>query len=138
MIKKNFIRSSKEFIGSAHIVKVSEEEAKLITGEKVIENAALELNSLGAQYVLVTLGSKGALLSTADYQELIPVESVKMVDATGAGDAFIGTIVACLAKNDTLSLDDLRTYIGLANKAGAITVQKYGALESIPYLKELI
>ncbi len=96
--QENFIRSSKEFIGSAHIVKVSEEEAKLITGEKVIENAALELNSLGAQYVLVTLGSKGALLSTADYQELIPVESVKMVDATGAGDAFIGTIVACLAK----------------------------------------
>ncbi len=42
------------------------------------------------------------------------------------------------SKNDTLSLDDLRTYIGLANKAGAITVQKYGALESIPYLKELI
>ena len=136
--KENFIKSSKEFIGSAHIVKVSEEEARLITGEKKPENAALELNFLGAQYVLVTLGSKGALLSTADHQEFIPVEAVKMIDSTGAGDAFIGTIVACLANNDNLSLDTLKEYIVLANKAGAITVQKYGALESIPYLDEII
>lgn len=133
-----FIEQSLAFIKHAHVAKVSDEELLLLTGEEDVEKAALMLNAQGAEYVLVTLGSKGTLLSTLGKQVYVPVKSVSMLDATGAGDAFIGTVVACIAKAMELSFESMREYVTLGNKAGSITVQKYGALESIPSRDELI
>ncbi len=132
-----FINHCKEFIKHVDVLKVSDEEAEIITGTSDVENAAKKLVSYGAKYVLVTLGSKGTLIACADRIEHIPTVPVKMVDATGAGDSFVGTVIARLAITDDLSYEAMKSYVELGNKVGAITVQKYGALDSIPYIEDL-
>lgn len=133
----DFINHSMDFIKHSDILKVSEEEAMLLTGESDVEKAAFELNRNGARYVMITLGNKGTLLSTQERQEYVPVIPVKMIDATGAGDAFIGTVIAKVALNGDLSFEKMIYNVKLANIAGSLTVQKYGALDSIPYWNEL-
>lgn len=131
-----FIKNSMAYVKHSHIIKVSEEEACLLSGEKNVDMAAQALLSQGAQFVVVTLGHKGAMFYTAKKHQHIPTTSVSMVDATGAGDAFIGCVLAQVAnkcsKPSDLTFEALISFIRIANKAGAMTVQSYGGLESIP------
>ena len=132
-----FIKHSKHFVSVSDVVKVSDEEAMLISGEKDLMKAIKVLVDLGAKYVICTLGKEGSILASSKQVELIPVTPVKMVDATGAGDSFIGAVLAKIANADKLDYTTLKEYIIFGNKVGAITVQKYGALDSIPYLHEI-
>lgn len=135
--KEVFKKHSKEFIRYSDIVKVSLEEAEIITGIKDIELAAKKINQLGAKYVLVTLGEKGTLISSTNNLEYIQTVPVKMVDATGAGDAFIGAVIAKIAQSKNITFDILKRFVEFGNRVGAETVKKYGALDSIPAIDEL-
>ena len=141
--KKNiFIENCLKFIKHSHILKVSSEEAEIITGTSNMENAAQMLNKFGAKFVMVTLGSEGALLSENGQIKLVKSKPVTMLDATGAGDAFIGCVLAQVANKYTshseICFDDLANFVSIANIAGAMTVQKYGALEAIPFWEDII
>lgn len=132
-----FISKCKEYIAKSDIVKLSDEEASLISGENDIVKAGEQLQLLSGKYLLITLGADGTYLFSKQGMEHITTEKVEMVDSTGAGDAFIGTVVALAVKEDNLSLERMKDIVAIANKVGAITTQNYGALESIPSLDEL-
>lgn len=73
--------------------------------------------------VVVTLGGEGALVVRPDgHAEHLPAEPVTVVDTTGAGDAFNGTLAARLAAGD-----DLVTAARTANAAAATAVTTSGA-----------
>lgn len=72
------------------VMKVSDEETELLTGVADPHKAAEILLEQGVQCVAVTLGSKGVLVATAEGMELVPASPTKVVDTTGAGDAFWG------------------------------------------------
>jgi ribokinase len=81
----------------------NESEAEAITGLPVqnVEQAkkcAEKLLSAGVKRVIITLGSNGSLLAGHDGMEHIPAFSVKSVDSTGAGDAFIGSFAVFLGE----------------------------------------
>ncbi len=136
--KKNlFIDKSKKYISKADIVKLSEEEAYILTGEKDVEKAGKLITDQGAKYVLITLGKEGTLVVSNNNIKHVTTRAVKMLDATGAGDAFIGTIVAKVSNIGCKSFDELLEYVELGNKVGAMVVQKLGAIEAIPYLNEV-
>jgi ribokinase len=82
--------------------------------------------------VVITLGSKGAVLKFEGPPVEIPAPKVKVVDTTGAGDAFCGAFAAALARR--CSMVEAAT-IGVA--AGAIAVTKQGAQPSMPTLAEI-
>ena len=83
------------------------------------------------QNVIVTLGDKGCLVKSEN--KLIPAEKVQtVVDTTGAGDAFNGVLVACIANGDTL-----QSACEKANIASAIKVGRKYILDSIPTKKEI-
>ena len=74
----------------------NETELAILTGmpvesEDAIEAAAKSLLARGIETVIVTLGSRGALLATALGHKRIAPAKVQAVDSTGAGDAFIGS-----------------------------------------------
>ena len=48
----------------------------------------------GARQVIITLGTAGALLSSAEQQLRIPLFPAQPLDTTGAGDAFNGALAA--------------------------------------------
>lgn len=57
----------------------------------------------GARSVIVTLGADGALLAATGHDAAIPASPAQVVDTTGAGDAFVGTLAARLALGDDLA-----------------------------------
>jgi len=119
------------------ILTPNESEAELLTGisvtdEKSAEQAARVLIAKGVDTVIVTLGSKGALLVTDDVSEMVPGYKVEAVDATAAGDVFNGALAVALAEKKSLN-DALR----FANAAAAISVTKLGAQPSAPQRGEV-
>lgn len=132
--KEEFIKCCKDFIKDSNIVKLSDEEVVLVSGISNLEEAAKYIVSLGCENLIVTLGKKGALLTTREKQILIPTNEVKMVDATGAGDAFIGAVIAQVLDDNKKSMEDI---IKIANLVGGITTTRIGALESIPTWDEI-
>ena len=132
--KEEFIKCCKEFIVDSNIVKLSEEEAKLISGIEDIKEASQYIVNLGCENLMVTLGKEGTLLSNREKQILIKTKEVKMIDATGAGDAFIGAVIAQILNEPGKSMEKI---VEMANLVGGITTTKLGALESIPTWDEV-
>lgn len=130
--KDYFVEKCKEYISKSNIVKLSEEEAALISGITDIESAGTEISSLGCDYLLITLGSKGTLVFSKGISRLVKSINVDCIDTTGAGDAFIGSVVAQAVDTKELTFNHMLDIVSLANKVGAITTENYGALESIP------
>jgi ribokinase len=81
----------------------NESEAEAITGMAVrnVEDAkkcAAKLLSGGVKRVILTLGANGSLLASRDGMEHVPAFTVKSIDSTGAGDAFIGSFAVFLGE----------------------------------------
>jgi len=81
----------------------NESEAETISGMPVrnlddAKKCASRLLSSGLRRVIITLGVNGSLLAGADRMEHLPAFSVKSIDSTGAGDAFIGSFATFLAE----------------------------------------
>ncbi len=96
-------------------------------------NAAKILLKKGVEYVVVTLGAQGALIVGCDHTELVPAYKVKVVDTTGAGDAFNAALAVFLAEGK-----DVREAVKLANAAAALKVMKLGAQSGLPRRDELV
>jgi len=112
-------------------------EAEILSGIKVSDidsakRAADIIASKGVNIVVVTLGSKGALIKEGNEYNYIEAERVEAVDTTAAGDTFCGALSVALSEG--LSIVEA---VKLANKASAITVTREGAQNSIPYRNEI-
>jgi fructokinase len=93
---------------NARWIKLNESELNtLATGDSPLHQRARELqNKTRAELVIVTRGEQGALAYSADGQveEIIPEQSIEVVDTVGAGDAFASVIITGLLRNWSLSL----------------------------------
>jgi len=81
----------------------NESEAETITGMPVrnvdeAKKCTEKLLSGGVNRVIITLGANGSLLASREGMEHIAAFSVKSVDSTGAGDAFIGSFAVFLGE----------------------------------------
>uniref|UniRef100_T1GR89 Carbohydrate kinase PfkB domain-containing protein n=1 Tax=Megaselia scalaris TaxID=36166 RepID=T1GR89_MEGSC len=92
----------------------------------------------GANVVVITLGESGAVYGQKDSEEFIHIpvsrKVEKVVDTTGAGDAFIGSLAYFLVKYPNSSLTNL---IGAACEVASHSVQKPGTQSSFPSAKDL-
>ena len=92
--------------------------------------------------MLITLGGRGVYINTRDKKGIIPAYKVDAIDTTGAGDAFIGALlsqIANLEQPKSILTDEamLVDFTKNANKVGALTTTKLGALDSIPSWDEI-
>ncbi len=95
--------------------------------------AGRKLISKGVEYVVVTMGARGSLVISSNSVEHIPAYKVKVVDTTGAGDAFNGALAVFLAEGK-----DIVEACRLANAAAALKITRVGAQEGLPTREELI
>ena len=78
-------------LAAVRVLKLNEDEARLLAGGAEVG----ALRSLGVPEVVLTLGSAGSLVVTADAAERVPAEPVVVADPTGAGDTYaIGYLAA--------------------------------------------
>jgi ribokinase len=121
--------------GAAYFIP-NETEAETLTGlpvqspEQAIACASA-LHDRGFERVVITLGSRGALLSVPEGHALVPPFSVQAIDTTGAGDAFIGSFATLLAEG----LSEQAAVAG-ANRYAALSTTRIGTQKSFPHRAE--
>ena len=119
------------------ILTPNEVEAESITGVVVkepsdAEKASSLLRSRGCASVIVTMGARGALLSSGEGVTLFPAFRVSPIDTVAAGDAFNGALAAALAEGRVFS-----EAVRFATAAAALSTTKRGAQESLPTRAEI-
>lgn len=124
------------------VIKLSDEEVALVTGEKDLKLATEFLLNKNISIIAITLGEKGAFVATKEGCAEVPAKKVNPVDTTGAGDAFWGGFLYCLGKSNKnpheLSLNEVIKFAEFANNTAGKCVQKRGAIPAMPSLDELI
>ncbi|MGD2158314.1 MAG: carbohydrate kinase family protein [Anaerolineales bacterium] len=100
-------------------------EAYRLTGEQEYRDAVLVLRERGARTVIVKLGSQGCWLENDDFAQRVPAPQVRVVDTTGAGDAFAAGFIAAILRGEAL-VEACRA----GNHAGARIVTRLGAVEA--------
>ena len=121
-----------------YLITPNETEVEILTGVVVTDTtsatkAAMELQKMGVQHVIITMGSQGAFLYSDGKGQLIPSQKVEAIDTTAAGDTFNGALAVAIAEGKSLT-----EAVAFGNKAAAISVTRLGAQSSVPYLHELI
>jgi ribokinase len=114
------------------IVAPNETEAAALTGASDPMQAVRHLVAQGARAALVTLGSKGALYCDASGALHCPAVTVRAIDTTAAGDAYIGALAAAFAEGRSVA-DGL----GYAAAAAGLAVTRLGAQPSLGRREEV-
>jgi ribokinase len=115
------------------ILSPNETEAYALTGIQVdtieeAEKAARILEKRSkARFIVIKMGSKGAVLYHNDNVQYFPAYNVQAVDTTAAGDAFTAAMGVEYIKHG-----DIAKAIQYANAVGALTVTRLGAQPSLP------
>lgn len=124
----------------ADILKVSEEEMALLTGEADPEIGSLGLLELGPKAVFVTMGAHGCYYRNAACHGSAPAYKVTAVDTTGAGDAFMGAMLWQLRNCSRAEIGtlDLKSHAAFANAAGSLTTTRSGAIPALPTYEEIL
>ena len=113
---------------------LTEKEFNLNNTREKAEN----LFSLGIKVLVITLGKIGALLVTLNFSELIPpFKTDKVVDTTGAGDAFSAGFIYGFIQHPSFKFEDLRNNAKIGNFIAGKCIEKLGARNGIPGVGEI-
>ena len=120
-------------LDSANLLKISDEELTFLTGGHDVAPLWRER----MQMICVTFGAKGAVAHLKDGTRIEHSGySVKAIDTTGAGDAFVAAMLIGILENRADWQDRLPEILELANAVGAITCLGKGAIPSLPTMAQ--
>jgi sugar/nucleoside kinase (ribokinase family) len=93
--------TDKSILGIIDVFKSTPKEIETLTGLSEVDSAIKAVHHHGVSIVIVTLGAQGAVVSVEDTIHRVPAyEPQKLIDPTGAGDAFIGAFLAEYARGE--------------------------------------
>ena len=127
----------------ADILKLSDEELTLLTGETGLDTGTAALAVQGPALILISLAERGAYFRRGALCGLVPAFQVDTVDTTGAGDAFLGAILhrlrhKTLEEIRRLGEDELREIVRFGNAAGGLATAAKGAIPAMPTLERIL
>jgi len=131
-----------ELIALADFIIPNETELSLLTGMHVNDSATTEkaarvLLQRGAKHIIVTLGSKGALIVDESTSTQVASFKVNVVDTTAAGDAFIGGFASILDSSSSSHSQGVLDAVRFGCACGALATTKFGAHPSLPTKQEV-
>lgn len=117
---------------------VNETEASFLTGTRIdsqesSERAADSLLQRVGDLLIITLGIKGSIAFRVGQKAFEPTNGIKALDATGAGDSFIGGVAYCLYHG----IRDVSRILKIATFVSSVSITRYGGQPSFPRLGEL-
>lgn len=124
------------------ILKISDDEILFFTGEKDIAAGVEKIKKeYDIKLILATMGKDGSM---AFYKDMRIAEqsfiSDKTIETTGAGDTFMGIALHNVLEKglETMSEDDLRELLKMANAGASIITERRGALKVMPKRQEVM
>jgi sugar/nucleoside kinase (ribokinase family) len=109
------------------VITINDEEARQLSGEYSLVNAAKKIHEMGPKYVVIKKGEHGALLFNEGnmfYAPALPLAEV--FDPTGAGDTFAGGFCGFLAKTSDVSFENMKNAIIYGSNLASFCVEKFG------------
>ena len=116
-----------EVIKRIDVITINDEEARQLSGEYSLVNAAKKIHEMGPKYVVIKKGEHGALLFNEGnmfYAPALPLAEV--FDPTGAGDTFAGGFCGFLAKTGDVSFENMKNAIIYGSNLASFCVEKFG------------
>jgi len=121
----------KPFLERSYVVSPNENELKLLMGKDYKDGSKVLLKE-GARIVAVKLGKRGCYVTDGKESHLIEPYDVRVVDTTGAGDAFCAGFLYGLIKGE-----DLYECGRLGNFVASKCITRIGARAGLPRLQDL-
>jgi sugar/nucleoside kinase (ribokinase family) len=109
------------------VITINDEEARQLSGEYSLVNAAKKIHEMGPKYVVIKKGEHGALLFNNEnmfYAPALPLAEV--FDPTGAGDTFAGGFCGYLSKTGNISFENMKSAIIYGSNLASFCVEKFG------------
>jgi 2-dehydro-3-deoxygluconokinase len=119
-------------ISLSDIVMPSLEDLRLLANTESIEEGVKKLIKLGTKLVVVKLGDKGCFIKFKNEEHLIEGFKTKVVDTTGAGDAFDAAINIGLLEGWSI-----KKVAVFANATAALKLKGRGAVKALPFRKNV-
>ena len=117
----------------ADYIILNEVEGEILSNK---ENFCDILDRLSIQFprstIVLTIGDQGAMCKNSDGVYKQGSYRVNVVDTTAAGDTFTGYFISAISQNL-----DMEEALRIASIAGAISVSRAGAVNSIPYMEDV-
>lgn len=116
-----------ELISKVDMLLINEEEAKQLTGEDHLPDAAQAIIKLGPNSTVIKRGEYGAALFGDGFSFAAPAYPLeRVVDPTGAGDSFAGGFMGYLASVDKADEESLRTAAIVGSTMASFAVEDFG------------
>ncbi len=114
-------------IAKVDVITINDEEARQLSGEYSLVNAAKKIRAMGPSYVVIKKGEHGALLFHDEGMFFAPaLPLAEVFDPTGAGDTFAGGFTGFLAKTGNYSFENMKTAIIYGSALASFCVEKFG------------
>jgi len=121
----------KTLVERSFVVFPNENEVRMLTGKRLKEGSKILIKK-GAGIVAVKLGEKGCYVTDGKESHMVEPYRTKVVDTTGAGDAFCAGFLYGLIRDK-----DLYTCAKLGNFVASRCITETGARTGLPRLTEL-
>ncbi|MGY8879847.1 MAG: PfkB family carbohydrate kinase, partial [Dehalococcoidia bacterium] len=116
-----------DLISKVDTLLINEEEAKQLTGEDHLPDAAKAIIKLGPNSTVIKRGEYGATLFGNNFSFAAPAYPLeRVVDPTGAGDSFAGGFMGYLASVDKVDEESLRTAAIVGSTMASFAVEDFG------------
>lgn len=139
--KEAAMEQMRSVVGLVDVMKISDEETELLTGEASPEGASQMLIDQGVKVVVVTLGGEGAFIRTKEGTLTVKGYKVQPVDTTGAGDSFWGGFIYNVVGSEKavvdITLEELGGFVKFGNALASLCVEKRGGIPAMPELAEV-
>ena len=123
----NALNDLLKVISKVDVITINDEEARQLSGEYSLVNAAKKIMGMGPKYVVIKKGEHGALLFHENEMFFAPAMPLAEVfDPTGAGDTFAGGFSGFLAKTGDYGYENMKTAIIYGAALASFCVEKFG------------
>ena len=130
-------------LAHADVVKISDEEVEFLFGMKPEEGAKHILAHYGVKLVFVTCGADGCYFSNGMACGHVPgLSGIHVVDTTGAGDIFGGSVVHMLLKSgrklEEMTENELFDAVRFACVSAGLSTTRSGGISSVPEYDDVV
>ena len=128
------MKELKKVIKKVDILTINDEEARQLSGEYSLVNAAKKIHKMGPKYLVIKKGEHGALVFNGDKKFFAPAMPLaEVADPTGAGDTFAGGMMGYLASTNKTGWEQMKTAVIYGSVMASFCVEDF----SIKKLKNL-